>query len=272
MAGVPSLGIGGRILKPSQEHKYGYHHTVSTFEFRCAARVGPGARFHERGFDPAGFDHPDHRRPHPGYPTLPLILVTQGGGGVLQGLPAPSVRTTRYLPSIGGQAVLESAASAGAFWGWLTGGGGGARTSADPGRALRAARSTGVTKVWLDGRARLFLDESGPQIGLPAARAAGLDGSGVTVAVLDTGIKADHPDLAGRVVEVRDFTETSPEATDDVGHGTHVAGIVAGSGVASGGRYQGVAPAVRLLNGKAGGRELRPGHPGGPPNGHERLE
>ena len=104
--------------------------------------------------------------------------------------------------------------------------------------------------MWLDGVAQPHLDVSVPQIGAPAAWQAGLTGAGVTVGVLDTGIKADHPDLAGKVIEQRDFTGTLPGGGDDVGHGTHVAGIIAGTGAASNGRYKGVAPDARLISGK----------------------
>ncbi len=164
---------------------------------------------------------------------------------------AAGVERTHALPSINGVAVAPAAGSAGAFWQWLTGGGGPDR-AADlaAGRATSPATRAGVAKVWLDGRAHLLLDESGPRIGLPRARAAGLTGQGVTVAILDGGIKADHPDLAGRITESRDFTNTRPDASDMFGHGTHVAGIVAGSGAASGGRYEGVAPQALLINGK----------------------
>ena len=72
----------------------------------------------------------------------------------------------------------------------------------------------------------------------------------MTVGVLDTGVKADHPDLAGKVLEAKDFTGTRPDASDDLGHGTHVAGIIAGTGGASGGRYRGVAPDAWLISGK----------------------
>src|SRR5690606_31395439 len=64
-----------------------------------------------------------------------------------------------------------------------------------------------------------------------------------------TGIDTGHPDLAGTVVASRNFTD-SDSATDRFGHGTHVAGIIAGSGAAAGGRYVGVAPGVELINGK----------------------
>ena len=77
-------------------------------------------------------------------------------------------------------------------------------------------------------------------------------GEGVTVAVVDTGIDDGHPDLEGRVVDRIDLTgeePTHPErGTDAHGHGTHVAGIVAGSGAERGGRHAGVAPNASLVD------------------------
>ncbi|GAB3858608.1 hypothetical protein GCM10029963_58560 [Micromonospora andamanensis] len=93
------------------------------------------------------------------------------------------------------------------------------------------------------------MEHSVPQIGAPAAHQAGFTGQGVRVAVLDTGVDAAHPDLTGRVAESRNFTEeTNPG--DIVGHGTHVASIIAGSGAASDGRNRGVAPDATVLSGK----------------------
>jgi serine protease AprX len=79
-------------------------------------------------------------------------------------------------------------------------------------------------------------------LGLPAK---GNEGDGVTVAVVDTGI-ADVPDLAGRVTDRVDLTGTG--AGDGFGHGTFMAGLIAGSGAASGGAYRGVAPAADLID------------------------
>ncbi|MEW2259377.1 S8 family peptidase [Streptomyces sp. NPDC047869] len=107
----------------------------------------------------------------------------------------------------------------------------------------------GVARVWLDGVRRAALDKSVPQIGAPAAWAAGYTGKGVKVAVLDTGVDATHPDLKDQVIDARNFT-TAADATDHYGHGTHVASIVAGTGAKSGGKYKGVAPDARILNGK----------------------
>ncbi|RBM04858.1 S8 family serine peptidase [Streptomyces sp. PT12] len=70
----------------------------------------------------------------------------------------------------------------------------------------------------------------------------------MTVAVLDTGIDASHPDLAGgKVVAEASFAGT-PDAHDHHGHGTHVASIAAGTGARSDGAHSGVAPRARLLN------------------------
>lgn len=78
---------------------------------------------------------------------------------------------------------------------------------------------------------------------------AGIDGRGVTAAVLDTGM-GGHPDLTGRAVCFRDFVGRGERIYDDSGHGTHVCGILCGSGALSAGRYRGMAPGIRLVVGK----------------------
>lgn len=88
------------------------------------------------------------------------------------------------------------------------------------------------------------------QIGLDRSVAGRWQGNGVTVAVLDTGI-VHHPDFDNRIVAFRDFTPNGARTCyDDSGHGTHVAGCLAGSGFMSKGRYRGVAPKARLVIGK----------------------
>ncbi|WP_410616601.1 S8 family serine peptidase [Amycolatopsis sp. lyj-109] len=167
---------------------------------------------------------------------LPLI-VTYSAGSPAAAPPAapPATTAVRDLPSVRGAALKQDRRRGTEFWTWLTAG---------------ATLRPGVGKVWLDGLATPALDVSVPQIGGPAAWQAGYTGRGVTVGVLDTGVRADHPDLAGKVVAAQDFTGTRPDAGDDLGHGTHVAGIIAGTGAASGGRYRGVAPDARLVSGK----------------------
>ncbi|HEX2233013.1 MAG TPA: S8 family serine peptidase [Thermoleophilaceae bacterium] len=71
-------------------------------------------------------------------------------------------------------------------------------------------------------------------------------GAGATVAVIDSGVRANHPDLGGRLLPGRDFVENDDTPQDGDGHGTHVTGIVAandgnGAGVSS------VAPAAMVL-------------------------
>jgi serine protease AprX len=88
--------------------------------------------------------------------------------------------------------------------------------------------------------------------GAPSAWANGLDGRGVGVAVIDTGISSTG-DLAGRVVDGFDFSGEGSYTTDSFGHGTFVAGIIAGSGAASGGAVKGVAPGVDLVSLKVAG-------------------
>ncbi|MDQ3915877.1 MAG: S8 family peptidase [Actinomycetota bacterium] len=86
--------------------------------------------------------------------------------------------------------------------------------------------------------------------------AEGIDGSGATVALLDTGVYSGHPDLAGRVVACADLTHeagTAAHCADTFGHGTFMAGLIAGDGTASNGKYTGAAPGARLVSVKAAG-------------------
>jgi len=86
-------------------------------------------------------------------------------------------------------------------------------------------------------------------INAPAAWAAGYTGKGITVAVVDTGIYP-HPDLtepANRIIGFKDFVNKKTSPYDDCGHGTHVAGIIAGNGGKSNGQYKGVAPEANLV-------------------------
>ncbi|HEX2295911.1 MAG TPA: S8 family peptidase [Actinomycetota bacterium] len=86
--------------------------------------------------------------------------------------------------------------------------------------------------------------------------ARGIDGRGVTVALLDTGVYAEHPDLAGRVLHCEDLSheaETEAHCADTFGHGTFMAGLIAGDGTASHGKHRGAAPAARIVSVKAAG-------------------
>lgn len=101
-----------------------------------------------------------------------------------------------------------------------------------------------VERIWLDEWVHTCLDVSVPLIRAPYVWEAGYRGRGIRVGVVDTGIDREHPDFAGRVLAGKSFV--GGDFQDDNGHGTHVAGILAGSGAASGGRYEGVAPEALL--------------------------
>jgi serine protease AprX len=76
----------------------------------------------------------------------------------------------------------------------------------------------------------------------------GIDGTGIKVSVIDTGINASHPDIGGRVIKGYDFVNNDDDPADDNGHGTHVAGTIGGNG--SQGTTTGVAPNVSLFGAK----------------------
>ena len=115
------------------------------------------------------------------------------------------------------------------------------------------SRDPDVERIWPDLPVRVCLDASVPLTGAPRVWEAGYTGKGVKIAILDTGIDLYHPDFAGRIVATADFTGEGPQDRD--GHGTHVAGIAAGSGRTSKGKYRGLAPEASLYIAKVLGPE-----------------
>ncbi len=105
-----------------------------------------------------------------------------------------------------------------------------------------------VVRIYEDKPVYALLDASVPHLEIPRLWDAGYTGKGVRLAIVDTGIDLNHPDFAGRIVATADFTGQGP--SDGNGHGTHCAGIAAGSGHASSGAYRGVAPEASLYTAK----------------------
>jgi subtilisin family serine protease len=119
------------------------------------------------------------------------------------------------------------------------------------------AAAPGVAAVSLDGRVRAQLVEGAALIGATSVHSQGYTGAGVRVAVLDTGIDTNHPDLASDIAVQHCFcsgtlllgccANNAMEATsaeDDQGHGTSVAGIITSAGAVA---PLGVAPAAKIV-------------------------
>ena len=111
-----------------------------------------------------------------------------------------------------------------------------------------------IVHIAMDRMAAGALERTGATVGSTAVRQEfGLDGAGVGVAIIDSGSAATLDDLSDsvaggtRVDHFVDFVNGRVTPYDDYGHGTHVTGIVGGSGFDSSGRRSGIAPAVRLI-------------------------
>ena len=98
-----------------------------------------------------------------------------------------------------------------------------------------------------ENNAQIFLEKSVPYIGAGYPIESGFDGTGIKIAVIDTGVDYNHPDLFGfgndgKVIGGYDFVDKDNFPIDTNGHGTEVAGIIAADG-----QLQGVAPKSKIL-------------------------
>ncbi|MET9658402.1 S8 family serine peptidase [Streptomyces sp. NPDC006510] len=167
--------------------------------------------------------------------ALPLIAVYDRSPATAAFATPRGAKRGLALDAIDGVALKAEKTKAADFWSDVTN--------------TRSRSASGLKKLWLDRKVQATLDKSTKQVGADLAWAAGYDGKGTKVAVLDTGVDAEHPDLKGRVAASENFTDSG--TTDDrQGHGTHTISTVGGSGAASDGKKKGVAPGADLLAGK----------------------
>lgn len=167
--------------------------------------------------------------------SVPLIATYTGGTARSAPLTPRGAERGQALDVIDGLALKADRKRTADFWAEIT--------------APRSRAGSGLKKLWLDRKVQATLDKSTKQVGADRAWAAGYDGTGTKVAVLDTGADAEHPDLQGRITAAENFTDS--DTTDDrQGHGTHVASTVGGPGAASDGKNKGVAPGAGLMVGK----------------------
>ncbi|WP_143193944.1 S8 family serine peptidase [Micromonospora sp. CB01531] len=219
-------GAGRENIGFSQFTQDGHQYVVPNDALRLVSAGQVDRRlFDITGLVAAGYDDAQVSE----VPTI--VAYTAGAAGRARLRADGASRVTRTLPSVRGSVVRVNKQRAATFWADVT------------------DKGSGIGKLWLDAKREVSLDQSVPQIGAPQAWSAGYDGTGVTVAVLDTGVDDTHPDLVGRIAEKQNFT-TAADTSDPVGHGTHVAATIASTGAGSNGKFRGVAPGASLLIGK----------------------
>jgi serine protease AprX len=152
------------------------------------------------------------------------------------------VRTTDGRPPA--ELIAAVNGTSGRFFSWL-----GGQVAVVPDDSLEwLAGQPDVASLSLDRPVRGTLQRTATGTGARwVADRLGLDGTGVGVATIDSGVASWHEDLDGRVVRFVDFVGGNPQPYDDYGHGTHVAGIIAGNGHDSRGARRGIAPGAHLV-------------------------
>lgn len=117
----------------------------------------------------------------------------------------------------------------------------------------RLAEDIDIDYISFDSKVFALLDIASASVETNLPHRKGYTGEGVTVAIIDTGT-SPHSDLLvpnERIVGFKDFVNNRNSPYDDNGHGTHIAGIIAGSGYSSNGKYTGIAPKANILPIKA---------------------
>jgi serine protease AprX len=184
-------------------------------------------------------------------PPAPVQVIVQkwqaAGRGPELAVQRLGGRVTRALPLVAGFAAT------------LPGGRAVAELAAEPGvRAVTPDREVRVQGSASSGQVRSVYPKT---VRADRVWQRGVTGQGVTVAVIDTGI-ASVPDLAGRLVPIAEGVgQAQPcknlsgelNCDDAYGHGTFIAGLIAGNGASSGGRWKGVAPGASVLSVKIAG-------------------
>lgn len=125
----------------------------------------------------------------------------------------------------------------------------------------RIAGQKNVRYITADLDVQAQMDVATKVVGADALQNAGVTGRGVGIAFIDTGIYP-HPDFTmpkNRIAAFVDIVNSRTAYYDDNGHGTFVAGVAAGSGSASSGKYRGIAPganiiALKVMDANGGGR------------------
>lgn len=115
-------------------------------------------------------------------------------------------------------------------------------------KVLELAGNDLVKKIYPEQKVSLLLNNAVPQIKAESFWHEGFEGNGVKVAVIDTGVDSSGDMLKGKVVLENNFTEEA-DARDSHGHGTFIAGIIAGSSK-GGGYFDGVAPEASIISAK----------------------
>jgi serine protease AprX len=154
-----------------------------------------------------------------------VIVATIGGQRADAAIERVGGTPGRFLPGLGQVATIPDSA------------------------LLRLAASTDIISITLDRPVTGAVEtaESTAAAG-KIAGTLGFDGSGIGVAIIDSGVANWHDDLgAGTVIHFVDFVGDLMAPHDDYGHGTHVAGVIAGNGYDSGGARRGVAPGAHLV-------------------------